>query len=255
MADNRFFVTAPGGGENVKPYQQLVTGADGKAKWEDRLAYKDTVEKVILPEMTGVVTKDDENEQAQLGNITAENLNGLPAVGDVLQVKWNDEMYECTVMQGDRSGDYQIGVMWGEFTNGDYPFWIYGRKDGSSFTIYADYATTAAGTEIVVSMTKNENIVKMIPAECLPIVIFDLVKKTCNVDFDTAVKVIQNGGIISIIDGHPETDDPRYAENYTYPIYIEADPLSHLYNIYSLNQSGNVGYFSYTESGQILVAE
>lgn len=235
-----------------KPYQQYVTGADGKAKWEDRLAYKDTVETIVLPETIGVVSEDSSYGDRRLDNISVENLTGSIAVGDTILVKWNDETYECIAEAGDMGLCY-LGAMNGDFADSDYPFFI-ASTNGANFDIYVS-DTQAAGTEIVVSLTKKENIVKTIPAEYLPRVVFDLDKKTCNVDFDTAVNVIQNGGIISIIKDRYETDDPRYAEVYSYPIYIEPDSESHMYYIYHLNGSGNVGYFSYTESGQILVAE
>lgn len=147
-----------------KAYQQYVTDGEGKAKWEDRLAYKDTVETIVLPEMTGVVAND--GEYAQIDNITVESLTGSIAIGDTITVKWNNETYECVVRK-DGSSYYAFGAEDGIVDSGDYPFYAYGRVDGTYFCINVN-ASVSSGTEITLSLTKKETTVKPIPAEYLP---------------------------------------------------------------------------------------
>lgn len=147
-------------------HQQLVTNADGKAVWEERYGYKETTETVILPETTGVIENDGEYARFDIA------LNMSVQAGDVVLVNYNGETYECTAYN-----DYD-SMRLGATDLVKYPFFVtLFSEDFNSGKFDVSPDTNPTGTEITLSLTKKETIIKPIPAEYLPSpydVIFDI---------------------------------------------------------------------------------
>ena len=99
----------------LKPWMQYVTGADGVARWEPRLAYADTEEVVILPETT-LFPEEDATFAFRLAEPLATSLH----LGMICAVIYNGVEYECPVKTKNLEG---IEVMFlGNAGSSDEPF-------------------------------------------------------------------------------------------------------------------------------------
>lgn len=125
-------VCASGGGgggglpAGSDPYQQLVTDAEGKTVWDDRLAYETVGEVVILPENSYALKDADDMW-------FFASIDGWPiVVGKSYTVVWNGVRYECVAKQSTDDDDIWLGR---ETDDSDVPFKIMYRKiigvDGS----------------------------------------------------------------------------------------------------------------------------
>lgn len=76
----------PTGGE---PHQQMVTDANGKAGWEDKLAYSETLKAEVLPE-TELIWIEDVGAFALV-----DQPETMPVVGIKHKVAYNGTTYEC----------------------------------------------------------------------------------------------------------------------------------------------------------------
>lgn len=95
---------AEGGGlpEGAGPWMQLVTGADGVARWEPRLAYAETEETVIVREATLVAIVDPDNPNTFA---LIEPLASPIALGMNCTVTYNGTQYNCPVQEVPVDGD------------------------------------------------------------------------------------------------------------------------------------------------------
>lgn len=143
--------------ENYGPNKYLVSDADGNPRWEDKLTYKNTVETVILPETTGVINNDGEYASFE---VECEDFREKVKVGDIVLVSWNGEIYECTAYE--EGGDPTLGDL------GNYEKYPFGISPYFNKIIVNVNESTPTGTEITLSLTKKETIIKPIPAEYLP---------------------------------------------------------------------------------------
>lgn len=112
-------VQAQGGSglpEGAGPWMQVVTGADGVARWEPRLAYAETEEAVILPETT--VEWQGEDSEANLTTPFAAKL----VAGQEYTVMWNGDEYKC-VAQAEDNGEGLVAVVLGDTES--FPFSIF----------------------------------------------------------------------------------------------------------------------------------
>jgi hypothetical protein len=149
------------------PYQQLVTDADGNAKWEDRLTYAMTETVEVLPEHTATF----EDGQAYW----MQPLPLIPGNGESCEVTWNGAQYACTAERviGDEFSAIMIGntsMLEGTQTTDDpfvfcfFPPEAVELMGGVTCLIAAlDGASTAN-----VSVSVNKAVYKKIPLENLP---------------------------------------------------------------------------------------
>lgn len=93
-------VEIPSGGaglpETADPFKQLVTDADGKVAWEDRLAYKTTADAEVVNLEETAPTYDETDACFYLLSPWAADL----MAGDVATVKYNGTDYECKAVDG-----------------------------------------------------------------------------------------------------------------------------------------------------------
>jgi len=115
-------VSGVGGGTGLPTggaaHQQLVTDADGKALWEDRLAYAESGVVEILPETTVPIVGDE--------NPVTEQFAAPLVEGNKYTITYNGTAYECTAQPFDVGGAActalgNLGVMTGGEDTGE-PF-------------------------------------------------------------------------------------------------------------------------------------
>lgn len=102
-------VQAQGGSglpEGAGPWQQLVTGADGVARWEPRLAHAETEEVVILSETT--LTRHE--QEGTVTFILTEPLAAPLATGMNCEVTYNGTAYKCPVQTVAGEDEMQLAL-------------------------------------------------------------------------------------------------------------------------------------------------
>lgn len=211
----------------------------------------------IIPEMT-CGEFEQYGDYCMVAVIPGDESNAMTNK-TVYTVKWDGEEYEVEANFGNMdfpgvgsdsifssgSSEYPFRIIYTEFAAYDFP---------ENHIVVASSDLTATSHTFSVSIVDEE--ITPIPTEYLPNVIFDLDSRTCNVDFDTFVSVLQGGGMFTIIKQYYiDPDDPRYDAERAIPIYFEKSDEMSGYAIYYLNQSGNVGHFVFNEMGAIKVPE
>lgn len=149
------------GGE---PYKSLVTDGTGKATWEDRLAYEDVTNTVILEEQNLTFSKQ--------GSLMGANISkslGV-AVGEIVTVSWDGVSYNCTAK--DFGGMVALGNLSLFPGNSDAdtgePFII--MSNGSS----AQVGTSDTSTEHVLSISRKNMAIKKIEPKYLGLFVFPI---------------------------------------------------------------------------------
>ena len=146
------------------PYQQLVTDGDGKTKWEDRLAYEDVTETVVLEEQTLTFS-----ESSSLMGATISKSLGVD-VGEIVTVSWDGVSYNCTAK--DFNGMVTLGNLSLFPGNSDAdtgePFIIMG--DGSNTQV----GTSDTSTEHVLSISRKNMAIKKIEPKYLGLFVFPI---------------------------------------------------------------------------------
>lgn len=99
-----------GGGDSLPetsdPLKQLVTDADGKVAWEDRLAYKYTTESTVVnlpPTNLLGIDNDDTPETAEYFALTTPWLVGIED-GKTYDVVYNGKTYACPAIKIEEDG-------------------------------------------------------------------------------------------------------------------------------------------------------
>ena len=169
-------VEIPQGGGVSDPgtaHQQLVSDADGKAVWVDRLAYKYTGQVDVLPETT--LTYAGPEEDVELHLLTTP-LPTMPEKGKTYNVVYNGTAYDCPVVygydEGGNGGQFILGNAMGEDGgNPDAPFTLIVLEDeekGAEFGYYALCAALDGATSVTISITQEGTAYKTINEEYLP---------------------------------------------------------------------------------------
>lgn len=145
----------------LKPWMQYVTGADGVARWEPRLAYAETEEAVILPETT--VEWQGEDTEANLTTPFAAQM----VAGQEYTVVWNGDEYKC-VAQAEDNGEGLVAVVLGDTES--FPFSIFQLPEefGAQMGVYAFIQRAELITSATLSITGVAEKVKTIDAKFLP---------------------------------------------------------------------------------------
>lgn len=147
-----------------KAYKQLVTDGTGIAKWEDRLAYEDVTNTVILEEQNFTFSEQ--------GNLMVAIISkGLGvAYGEIVAVSWDGVLYNCTVEDlGGRVVLGNLGLSPG-ISNVDTgePFII--MSDGSSTQV----GTSDTSTEHVLSISRKNMVMKKIEPKYMGLFVFPI---------------------------------------------------------------------------------
>ena len=165
--------------ETAEPLKQLVTDADGKVAWEDRLAYKYTTEGEVvnLAETKLEVVDDDGNGMLDDPMFLTAPWDADVMVGSVVTVSYNGVKYECPAVLFEADGILGAAVgktdKYGfEASNPDAPFMLlcmpnaYGANIGISGVLYAlDGATSVT---LSVTSMQTQTTIKTIDPELLP---------------------------------------------------------------------------------------
>lgn len=145
----------PSGGE---PYMQLVTDGEGKAGWEQRLAWKEESMVELFPEQTLEFSEDSDGvfTCAMETNVTLEN-------GKTYTVMWDGTEYKC-VAKVDSYGDLCIGnvAVWGETPDTGEPFVLYPNSEGEDY-----FNTLSTEQTHTISITTVSDITHKLPDEFL----------------------------------------------------------------------------------------
>lgn len=149
------------GGE---PYKSLVTDGEGNVKWEDRLAYEDVTNTVILEEQNLTFSK----QGSLMGAIISKSLD--VTVGEIVAVSWDGVLYNCTAE--DFGGRVALGNLSLFPGNSDAdtgePFIIV--SDGSS----AQVGTSDTSTEHVLSISRKNMVMKKIEPKYMGLFVFPI---------------------------------------------------------------------------------
>lgn len=172
-------INIPQGGGISDPgtaHQQLVSDANGKAVWVDRLAYKTTGQVEILPETA--LTYGGPEDGLELHLLTTLLPTALEA-DKVYNVVYNGTAYECPcVLVVNESGTPSEALCLGNMTaigmeggNADAPFALmyspeYG--DMSEGMYYGIFAALDGATSVTISITGEGTVYKKLPGEYLP---------------------------------------------------------------------------------------
>ena len=198
------YVDSKGLPEGQGAYQQLVTDANGVAKWEDKLAYTNTLLSVQSPNgayawykvsdepLTGIEDVDMDAEIAVWLNGERGKSWIVLKQDDFIAVS---ELLVVAVLRDDCTIELN-GVKFGHFP-----------KRGMYFVANADVAVTAVAidmnaTEPDISWDKNTETIKPIDPKYLPTIVFK--KKigaaiTCNVDFATFESRLSEGAAMVMV--------------------------------------------------------
>lgn len=154
-------------------HQQLVSDADGKAVWVDRLAYPYTGQVAVLPETA--MTHMGEEGGVQLHVLTTP-LPTMPEKGKTYKVVYNGTAYDCPVVygydEGGNGGQFVLGNAMGEDGGSpDAPFTFIALEDeakGAELGYYALCAALDGATSVTISITGEVTVCKKMPEEYLP---------------------------------------------------------------------------------------
>lgn len=118
------------------PHQQLVTDADGVAKWEERPYYKTTTKRTLndiavdfgIGDVTPYefTTVETDGLNTHSGSFVGEFLFEVTRVDDIVEVIFDEKPYSC-VVQTDVYGSKTVGATFSEsdgFDFSEYPFYI-----------------------------------------------------------------------------------------------------------------------------------
>lgn len=169
-------VEIPEGGGISDPgtaHQQLVSDADGKAVWADRLAYPYTGQVEVLPETT--LTYAGPEEDIEIHMLTSP-LPTMLEEGKTYNVVYNGTAYDCPVVygydEGGNGGQFILGNAMGEDGgNPDAPFTFIALEDeekGAEFGYYALCAALDGATSVTISITQEGTAYKTIDEPYLP---------------------------------------------------------------------------------------
>ena len=165
-----------GGGSGLPtggaPYQQLVTDGDGNAKWEDRLAYEDTVNIIDNQEFVF------DNTQMIIGS-------GDLVVGETYKVIFDSTEYSCECVE--MNGVTVIGNVDSSFS--DYPFAI-GCMSGQITCIVQNPGTYTIG---VIGKSVNRIPEKFLPTFAKTKTIFF---NATDEELNAAYEHYKNGGVL-----------------------------------------------------------
>lgn len=142
----------PTGGE---PYQQLVTDGEGKAVWEERLAY-DGGSVEILPE-TVLQGEDDDGDGVNDSFYLTQPLNETLVIGETYTVIYNGAAYDCVMTEIDgEQGMGNIGFAMGTGDTGE-PFVVVfvNDADTNAAGIYGMLLPLDGATAVTLSITKG----------------------------------------------------------------------------------------------------
>ena len=150
--------------ETSTPYQQLVTGADGVAKWEERLAYRQTVSgETLLPEQTITFAPSNFFETRANGQYyNHSNELEMLAEGDVCIVTFDGVEYECAAWKTGGPPYLGNGSIVGQDGGGDEPFVVCTGSYGIEIPV------ENVGDHIVSIRRADTEFVKTISPEFLP---------------------------------------------------------------------------------------
>lgn len=158
------------------PYQQLVTDGDGNAKWEDRLAYVATEERVIFSQEDIAFT--ELNGQYGTGPL---DMSETISVGEKYHVDFDGEVYDCVAYKfgadepdsvssfsvGPGPGSDHIlignGLLYGPSEDTGEPFLIVYSRSNSEIVI----ATLLTNPTHTVSVTRVVETAHKIPEKLL----------------------------------------------------------------------------------------
>lgn len=182
-----------------KPYQQYVTGADGKAKWEDRLAYQTFTE--ILPK-----TQISANESIEGGLYeTVFNEPIVLQIGKTYQVVYNGTTYESVAWIGPPEYPYSLILLGNkslfgriagvELPDTGEPFVLAYSKDSPNQYGFNVSHGVFVDQEFEISVA--EGVPKLIPSEYLPPRIefyadFQRERFYCNFSFEKCFELFAN---------------------------------------------------------------
>lgn len=124
-------VTAEGGDSDgdgrLDPHKMLVTDANGKKIWQDRLAYTVKTEQEIIPLQTRTGTS----------MYLTDSMTVDPQTGDIFIVEINGEKHECVAKYQDMMGFYYLGnisISIPDFEDTGESFVVMGLKVGWQVT-------------------------------------------------------------------------------------------------------------------------
>lgn len=167
MADPKITIRVEGSGlpQGGAPNQQLVTDANGVAKWEDRMAYKQTSESIFAVEQKVNTTKAPYGSSISGSGVC----NGDIVYSKTYRVTFNGVDYNCVAHVGRDSmnflGDSALSAAnvsdgSDEFSNGE-PFAV--RTNAGVF-----YLSTESAGEYTVTISEIEEEVKRLDSDLLP---------------------------------------------------------------------------------------
>lgn len=147
------------------PHQQLVTDANGVAKWEDKLAYKST-QKIPLVEETAFETFEESFTDDSGVTHTFSWADPTPFVlefeiGKTYYVNYDGVEYECATYL-DSQGEFAIGneaVAEGVYDGTGEPFFAYYQLDGAE--AYYGLATATPGAHTISISEMNTTFTKL----------------------------------------------------------------------------------------------
>lgn len=154
----------PTGGE---PHQMLVTNAEGKAEWQERLAWKEDKTVVIIPETQASPSPDGRT-------YIVPPLSNQPEVGAEYTVKWNGTEYKCTAgiyAAGSSPAPVAIGkhpALGDAYANVPFFVLFYPEDVAANTGAGANILPMDGATEITISVTGGANEVKQVPEEFIP---------------------------------------------------------------------------------------
>lgn len=242
---DRDYVDGKGLPDGAGVYQQLVTGADGKAKWEDRYGYKKVSESVFAAEQTVSTSKAPYGSSISGSGVC----NGDIVYGKTYRVTFNGVDYNCVAHTGSYSmnflGDSALSTAnvsdgSDKFSNGE-PFAV--RTNAGTFYLFAE----SAG-EYTVTISEVEEEIVPIPAEYLPATAVVITKQNGVVSCNTPLENIP----ACIMKGTPwiyVRDDGETLESLSdvEPNYVKAENVCFI-NVYGGSGSFLTG-FEYNANG------
>lgn len=152
----------------LQPWMQHVTGADGVARWEPRLAYTETEEVVILPETEVIPAEGLENTFELTEPLSAPLSRGMKCT-----VTYNDVKYNCNVQETPVDEGVNLlslgnaGALMGEEGTGE-PFAFAVVPEGEQNGVYAQVFALDGAETVNISITAVEETVKTIDPKFLP---------------------------------------------------------------------------------------
>lgn len=239
-------VEIPEGGGISDPgtaHQQLVSDADGKAVWVDRLAYAYTGQVEVLPETTLI----DSGEGAFI--LSTSPTHELE-IGTIATVSYNSTSYACEVAPYSEDG-VTIGVMAGNFAigggeggNADAPFLAIVLFTSKAAELgYGGIVVPADGaTSVTISITQEGTAYKTIDEPYLPA---SAVRKpitltvatddtvTADTDFNAAWAMGAQALMDAIVIKHERADGTRTITPDNVELFENETGLKYIYIRYS----------------------